>query len=128
MMTLNEYQESIQDNGDNTVMSLNKYQEIARSTAVFPQSMGIIYCALAINGEAGEIAEKVKKIIRDDNGNFMQEEKLRALAHELGDVLWYLANLAHEIGYDLDTVANMNLQKLADRKARGKIKGSGDNR
>lgn len=127
-MELNEFQTKSFKNGDNAIMELNAYQEVAQSTAVFPEKMGIVYCTLALNGEAGELAEKVKKIIRDDNGNFMQEEKLQAMAHELGDVLWYVANLAAQLGYTLEDVAQMNLDKLKGRIERGTIKGSGDDR
>ena len=110
-----------------SILTLNRYQEKAKTTAVFPECFGIIYCALAINGEAGELAEKVKKIIRDHDGEWTEEKK-RAAALELGDILWYLANCADQLGYTLNEVAQMNLDKLADRYKRGKIKGSGDNR
>lgn len=109
-------------------MKLDEYQNLAMTTAVFPEKMGIVYCALALNGEAGELAEKVKKVIRDDDGDFNQPEKLQAMAMELGDQLWYLANMANQLGYNLSEVAEMNLAKLADRMKRGVIKGSGDNR
>ena len=125
-LTLNRFQRYSNRNGDN--VNIEEYQEKAESTAVFPEKMGIVYCTLALNGEAGELAEKVKKVIRDDDGDFEQPEKLEAMANELGDVLWYVANLASQLGYTLEEVAQMNLDKLADRKARGKIKGSGDNR
>lgn len=101
--------------------TLDEYQEAAKTTAVFPQ-MGLIYCTLALNGEAGELAEKVKKIIRD--GTYDQN----AMALELGDILWYLANCADRLGFTLQEIADMNIAKLADRKKRGKIKGSGDKR
>lgn len=108
-------------------LELDEYQKRAKKTAVFPKKMGIFYCTLALNGEAGEVAEKVKKCIRDSDGIFTIETK-HNIALELGDVLWYLANLAHQVGYTLQEVADMNLLKLASRKKRGKIKGSGDSR
>lgn len=126
--TFNEFQKKSLTNGDNLIMELNKYQDKAKETAVFPETMGIVYCTLALNGEAGELAEKVKKVIRDDDGNFKQIDKLEAMAMELGDVLWYVANLADQLGYDLEEIAELNLKKLSSRKQRGALKGSGDNR
>jgi len=108
-------------------LEFNQYQELARSTAIYPAEYGLVYTALGLAGESGEVAEKVKKLIRDDffskSGNFED-----AVASELGDVLWYLANLASEIGMTLEEIAILNTQKLQDRKARGVLKGSGDDR
>ncbi len=107
-------------------MEFNQYQELARSTAIYPAEYGLVYTALGLAGESGEVAEKVKKLIRDGDdksGNFED-----AVASELGDVLWYLANLASEIGMTLEEIAIINTQKLQDRKARGVLKGSGDDR
>ena len=78
-------------------------------------------------GEAGEVADKVKKILRDKNGVFDKDSR-DAIKFELGDVLWYISQLSSELGYELEEVASSNLQKLMSRKLRGKIKGSGDNR
>ena len=75
--------------------NLNEYQHSARKTAIYPHEYGIIYTALGLNGETGEIAEKVKKVIRDRDGVFDKEAK-NEMAKELGDVLWYVANMAHE--------------------------------
>lgn len=108
-------------------MNLNEYQEETAKTAGYPESMGITYCALALNGEAGEIAEKVKKVIRDNGGVWTQELK-EAVALEAGDVLWYIARLSDELGYTLEEIAEMNLKKLRSRAERGKIQGSGDDR
>lgn len=108
-------------------MNLNEYQEKAVSTAIYPAEQIIIYPALGLNGEAGEVAEKVKKMIRDDNG-ILTFERRRDLVKELGDVLWYIANCANDIGCDLEEVAQINIDKLAKRKADDKLKGSGDNR
>jgi len=107
--------------------NLNEYQHSARKTAIYPHEYGIIYTALGLNGETGEIAEKVKKVIRDRDGVFDKEAK-NEMAKELGDVLWYVANMAHELGYALDEIADINLEKLESRAERGKIKGDGDNR
>lgn len=104
-------------------MWLNEYQTQAQLTAVFPKSAALTYLPLKLNGEAGEVAEKIGKWIRD--GGRLDKE---AVAKELGDVLWYVAVMASTLGYTLDEIATMNLNKLADRQARGKIKGSGDDR
>lgn len=101
-------------------MKFDDYQDKTGETAVYPEDSAISYLALGLNGEAGEVAEKIKKSIRDD--------KELELEKELGDVLWYLARLADELGYDLSEVADTNLDKLLDRKDRGKIHGDGDNR
>lgn len=86
-----------------------------------------MYPTLGLSGETGEIAEKVKKIIRDDHG-VITDEKRDQIAKEAGDVLWYLSQLATEIDYSLEDIAQMNLDKLASRAARGVLSGSGDNR
>lgn len=108
-------------------MTLNEYQEGARTTAIYPASRQIIYPTLGLAGEAGEVADKVKKVIRDNNDEFTDERK-HQIALELGDVLWYAASLAHDLGYTLEEVAQMNLDKLASRMQRDKIHGSGDER
>lgn len=109
-------------------MELNQYQEGARETAQYP-CIGhlIVYPALGLAGESGEVADKVKKLFRD-GGGVLTNEYRRMLALELGDVLWYVANFAHELGYTLEEVAVMNLFKLADRQKRGQIGGNGDER
>ncbi|ASR76513.1 MazG-like nucleotide pyrophosphohydrolase [Streptomyces phage Samisti12] len=113
-------------------LSINDYQLTANETAIYPENgeastAAINYCILGLVGEAGEIANSFKKTIRDDNG-IVTGEKAKALAAELGDVLWYAANLASELGYPLELIAKQNLQKLKSRQARGVIQGSGDNR
>lgn len=106
-------------------MTLDEYQALALETAVYPSP--IIYPALGICGEAGEIAEKVKKVMRDENGVFTLANK-HEIAKEVGDVLWGIANIAHDLGYSLEEIARMNYNKLKSRQCRGKISGSGDNR
>jgi NTP pyrophosphatase (non-canonical NTP hydrolase) len=109
-------------------MDLNTYQEQARSTAIYPNlGSNIIYPSLGLCGEAGEVAEKVKKIIRDDQG-VITDVKRDQIAKELGDVMWYVSQLAAEIDYSLGDIAQLNLDKLFSRKERGVIQGSGDNR
>ncbi|MCX4279175.1 hypothetical protein E4T81_14635 [Barnesiella sp. WM24] len=108
-------------------MELNEYQKAALSTAIYPNDNNISYLALAICGEAGELADKVKKVIRDKNGQFYIAD-LSAIALELGDILWYAANLAKVLGYDLSDIAQMNIEKINGRVERGTIHGTGDNR
>lgn len=108
-------------------MEFKEYQEQALSTAVYNRRWSIIYPALKLSGEAGEVSEKVGKVLRDEQGIFLDEKRLE-IAKELGDVLWYINALAHDIGYDLETIAKMNIVKLFKRRDENKIQGSGDNR
>ncbi len=110
-------------------MTLDEYQQQALTTAsrTGDDFKDMLHWVLGLNGEAGEVAEKLKKIIRDKQGVVSDEDK-QQLAKEAGDVLWYLASFAHEIGYSLDDIASQNLEKLQSRKARGVLGGSGDNR
>jgi NTP pyrophosphatase (non-canonical NTP hydrolase) len=110
------------------VVQLSDYQQRSRATAVYPDAgRNLTYPALGLCGEAGEAAEKVKKALRDDGG-VLTEERRAALAGELGDVLWYVAQLATEAGLDLDAIAEENLSKLLSRRERGVLAGSGDTR
>jgi NTP pyrophosphatase (non-canonical NTP hydrolase) len=109
-------------------VQLSDYQDRSRATAVYPDAgRNLTYPALGLCGEAGECAEKVKKAIRDDGG-VLSEERRAALAAELGDVLWYLAQLATEAELDLGEIAEDNLAKLLSRRDRGVLQGSGDAR
>lgn len=108
-------------------LSLNDYQDGAISTAVYADKWKVIYPALKLTGEAGEVSEKIGKNIRDGDGTYSDEFK-KELAKELGDVLWYIAALSRDLGYTLEDIGQMNLDKLASRKARGTLSGSGDNR
>lgn len=108
--------------------NLRQYQYYARQTAIYPnRDSNYIYPALGLCGESGEIAEKIKKIIRDKDGIITEETKAD-LEKELGDVLWYVANLACELKLDLQHIAKKNLEKLFDRLERNKIHGEGDDR
>ena len=110
-------------------MLLNQYQQFAltyRQSTTCGDSK-IIYPTLGLSGEAGEVADKVKKVIRDNDSHFTDELK-HQIALELGDVLWYVSALASDLGYDLEDIAELNLTKLADRQKRDAIHGSGDNR
>ena len=105
---------------------MNEYQGKALETAVYPEEYRVVYPALGLAGEAGEAADKVKKILRGDSE--LTEERRRAIALEVGDVLWYCATLAHDLGYGLEEIAQMNYEKLRSRKERGRIGGDGDYR
>ena len=109
-------------------MDFKTYQNKARETAKYPKlGSNYIYPTLGLVGEAGEVAEKVKKVIRDKKGMFDQDSK-DAIKKELGDVLWYISNLCTEFDFSLNDVALENLKKLKKRASEGKISGSGDNR
>lgn len=106
--------------------SFNDYQRQSRRTwSLIHTDHPIVYPTLGLVNEAGEVAGKVKKIFRDKQGVISAEDR-EALKQELGDVLWYLAQIATEIGVELDEVAGANLSKLFDRLERGKIRGEGD--
>ncbi len=112
-------------------MQMNEYQDRAAQTAVYPgvgtgSALAVSYLGLGL-GEAGEIQGKIKKILRDDNGIVTDATRI-ALAKELGDLQWYVAMLAREIDMPLEVIAIMNVDKLADRRDRGVIGGSGDER
>jgi NTP pyrophosphatase (non-canonical NTP hydrolase) len=109
-------------------MTFEEYQKLSRQTAFYPDAgNNYIYPLLGLNGETGEVAEKFKKIIRDKNGVISAEDKIE-ISKELGDVLWYLAQIASELKLPLEDVAAMNIKKLQDRKSRNVLSGNGDNR
>jgi NTP pyrophosphatase (non-canonical NTP hydrolase) len=109
-------------------MNFIDYQQKAKATAKYPViGHGVIYPTLGLTNEAGEVSGKIKKVFRDKDG-VISEETRDALKAELGDVLWYLAQVATELNLSLDEIAEHNIAKLLDRQARGKIQGDGDNR
>ena len=109
-------------------MDLSEYQARAQVTAVYPHAgENLLYPTLGLCGEAGEVAEKIKKMIRDDDG-VLTDERRSALSKELGDVLWYLAQIATEADLELDAIAAANLEKLSSRRRRNVLQGSGDDR
>ena len=111
-----------------THMTFEEYQKESRRAARYPDvGHTIIYPTLGIAGETGEVVEKVKKILRDKN-NIVSEETRAAVAKEMGDVLWYLAQLATELDISLESVASGNLEKVLSRLERGVIHGDGDER
>ena len=104
------------------LIEMDEYQNKARKYAIYQKQYRIVYPTLGLSSEVGEVADKIKKWIRDGDTN--KED----LAKELGDVLWYVAMIAEDLGYPLSDIALMNLDKLENRKKRGKLRGSGDNR
>lgn len=114
---------------DNTNMTFNEYQEAAHRTSFNTEIGGdtLLYPVLGLLGEAGEIANKVKKIYRDKGGNFDENDRIMLL-DESSDLTWYLAEICTQLGVSLEDVAKHNITKLADRAARGVIGGNGDNR
>lgn len=116
-------------------MTFDEYQEQASRTAHFEgdceglpsRNYGIMYCALGLGGEAGEALEKVKKLMRDNNG-VLTDERRFMIESEIGDVLWYAAMLSDQIGSSLGEAAENNLRKIASRSARNMIHGDGDTR
>ncbi|EKE12151.1 MAG: hypothetical protein ACD_13C00294G0003 [uncultured bacterium] len=111
-----------------TFSDFDKYQEECGKTAVYPKvGEKFVYPLLGLVGETGEVSEKIKKLFRDDGGKLTPEKK-EEIKKELGDVLWYLAQLSKELGLKFSEVAIGNLEKLASRKERNKLHGDGDNR
>jgi len=112
------------------MLDFDMYSDKARETAIYPgkgKLVGLLYTTIGLTGEAGELANKVKKILRDDNGIISEERKI-AIAEEIGDTLWYCAMICDELGLRMAKVANDNITKLANRKFLGKISGEGDKR
>ena len=108
-------------------MNFSEYQEKAVATAIYPEIHKIMYPTLGLTNEAGEVAGKVKKVYRDEDGIF-SPTALATISAEIGDVLWYMAALCRDLGINLQDVAAHNLTKLAARSERGTLKGSGDDR
>ena len=117
-------------------MDFKEYQQIIKKTAVFPKDIGIAYCAMGLTGEAGEVADKIKKLYRDEGlttltawgQNVVIQKNKKAIAKELGDVLWYITALANEFDMELEEIAQMNYDKLIKRRETDTLHGSGDNR
>jgi len=106
----------------------DEYQKKCKKTAIYPNiGKNFSYPTIGLMGEAGEVANKIKKLIRDDNSKISKERR-DEIAHEIGDMLWYIAQLSTELGLKLSDVVEMNLEKLASRQDRNKLHGSGDNR
>jgi len=109
-------------------MTFEEYQKLSRKTAIYPdKDNNFVYPTLGLTGEAGEVSEKIKKVLRDDNG-IVDDLKRQEIKKELGDVLWYLSQIATELDLSLDDVATFNVEKINSRQERNKISGDGDNR
>lgn len=122
-------------------MNFYEYQQQSEKTAIYPSKIiwnssgppipetdNIFYPALGLAGEAGEIANKVKKVMRDTQGGKFTDSFVKDMEKELGDVLWYISSLASKLGLSLENIAKNNIEKLQKRAASGTIIGSGDNR
>ena len=109
-------------------MNFDEYQKLAKSTAIYPYRYETIYPALGLCGEAGEVAEKVKKSIRDGLEFYENNPLKESLTKEFGDVQWYISALASDLDISLNDVAEGNIEKLSSRKKRNMIGGSGDDR
>jgi len=107
-------------------MNFNDYQKSARKTKIYPDISEVFYPTLGLCGEVGELANKVKKIMRGDKEIF--ELKTETIYYELGDILWYLSNICSDLDCSLDDIAKMNVAKLKKRQEENKIKGDSDNR
>ena len=119
--------QSNESNKYKKVSDLDMYQKVALTTAIYPREQAIIYPTLGLTGEAGEVANKVKKIIRDGSDS-TNEKLVSEIKSEIGDCLWYIAVLANDFDIKLSDIASANIEKLALRKSKGTIHGSGDNR
>jgi NTP pyrophosphatase (non-canonical NTP hydrolase) len=108
-------------------MEFAQYQERAIKTAIYNKEHSIIYPALGLANEAGEVLGKLKKVLRDNNGGYTTEH-INAIGSEIGDTLWYMAALCRDLGLNMNDIANENLRKLEDRQNRGVLSGSGDTR
>jgi NTP pyrophosphatase (non-canonical NTP hydrolase) len=111
------------------MMDIDRYQDMAAITSKtdYWGLDSLVYFTLGLTGEAGEVADKIKKIYRDKQGVLSPEDR-EAIISEMGDVLWYIAMLADELDVDLSVVAHNNITKLRDRQVRGTLRGSGDDR
>jgi len=119
--------QSNESNKYKKVSDLDMYQKVALTTAIYPREQAIIYPTLGLTGEAGEVANKVKKIIRDGS-NKDDDSLVSEIKSEIGDCLWYIAVLASDFNIKLSDIASTNLEKLANRKKNNTIHGSGDAR
>jgi NTP pyrophosphatase (non-canonical NTP hydrolase) len=116
------------ENTDTSDMTFNEYQQFAMTTTQgIADDLKIIYPTLGLAGEAGEVVEKVKKVLRNDKGKFSSEKRVE-IAKEIGDVVWYCAVLANNLGFKFSEIAEINRAKVQDRVARGVINSEGDNR
>lgn len=109
------------------MIDIDNYQKECKKTAIYPTEYSVIYPVIGMCGETGEVAEKIKKIIRDKNSIFDETSKIEIMK-ELGDVMWYISNIATDLNVNMSDILTMNLDKIQSRQSRNKIHGSGDNR
>lgn len=113
-------------------MQLDTYQKHAEETAIYPEFSKLLYPILGLSGESGELVNKLKKLIRDDNMTIplhnLPIDKQIQMVDELGDILWYVALIARDLHFSLSAVARRNLAKLKKREKENKLKGEGDDR
>lgn len=109
------------------ISTFNEYQVSTATTAIYPREQALSYLTLGLAGEAGEVANKVKKIIRDTGGH-VNDQKKKEIIDELGDVMWYISELCTELGVPLSAVATLNIDKLQGRARDKQLQGDGDNR
>jgi NTP pyrophosphatase (non-canonical NTP hydrolase) len=108
-------------------MEIKEYQEIIKKTAVYPKNKALEYCTMGLCGESGEVAEKMKKLFRDQNGKVTDQFK-KDVKKELGDVIWYVTALSNELGFSLEEVLDANYEKLIKRRQTNTLHGNGDDR
>jgi len=108
-------------------ITFQKYQKEAIKTAIYPEHLKVLYPVIGLSGEVGEVSEKIKKVYRDLRGHFSTDQK-KDIIKEIGDVLWYLALICHDLNITLEEAANMNIEKLQSRQERNVLQGSGDDR
>ena len=109
------------------MLDFKEYEKVAMSTKVGWNNNEILYPLIGMCGETGEVADKIKKVLRDKNGDFSEDDRIEILK-EIGDTLWYMTALCHDLGYSLEDAANINLSKIVKRRAENTIHGEGDNR
>lgn len=117
-------------------MNVKNYQKIIEETAIYPKEIALAYCAMGLTGEAGEVADKIKKLYRDQQLHTLDaaaeivliDENKYDIAKELGDVLWYVTAMANELDMDLEEIMEMNYNKLIKRRETNTLHGSGDYR
>lgn len=119
---------SLSCDGECEAISFGEYSRRAHALATYPEEYGDFYCVMKLAGEAGEVAEKFGKRLRDADGDLRNPDFVASVIKELGDTLWYINELAHRLGMTLSEVASINLEKLESRKRRGTLHGSGDDR
>jgi NTP pyrophosphatase (non-canonical NTP hydrolase) len=120
-------EDEVQDYMNQSNMTFKQYQDFCKTTTIYKPELSLLYPALGLAGEAGEVANKVKKLARDGIEKLPPDWK-EQIAAEIGDVLWYCSALATDLGIPLNTIVKENIEKLQSRLERGQLSGSGDKR